>query len=311
MARFRAPANVLLRRAQLTLMMVTLLPTVVVAGLGIGLLAVGGDVRSIVLGILVVVFCTTAVTGYILSSIFVSKGASRARFQNDFLNSVSHELRTPLTSISMFITALGNERLTDEAEKKKCLELLDTEVSRLRGLVERLLSLSRIEAGQSMLKRERVNVCALVNDAIAALNAATLSDPVTVEVDLSALESEGAAIKGDHEALAQALTNLLINAWKYSDGDDRTILVTASADEKFVEVAVIDRGRGIAKKEQKQIFERFERGVSVAEGSTVGSGLGLAIVRAVVKAQRGKIELHSAVGEGSEFRLRLRRWQEA
>ena len=290
-------------------MLVTILPTVLMTGLGIVILAVGGgSSSSIVAGLLVIIFCTTALTGFILSSIFVSKGASQARFQNDFLNSVSHELRTPLTSISMFITALNNDRLTDEAEKKKCLELLSTEVSRLGGLVERLLNLSRIEAGQSTLHRKPVKVQQVIDDALNALDAASLSDPVVVDVELSVADAE---VNGDRDALAQALTNLLVNAWKYSDRENRKIRIESSADDKFVEIAVIDNGPGIPKAEQKQVFERFGRGRTAIDGTEPGSGLGLAIVRAVVRAHKGKIELRSKVGEGSEFRLRLRRWQTA
>ena len=307
MARFRTPANVLLRRAQLILMLVTLLPTVMVTGLGIAILAGGGGSRSIVIGLLVIVFCTTALTGYILSSIFVSRGASQARFQNDFLNSVSHELRTPLTSISMFIEALGNDRLTDEDEKRQCLELLSKEVLRLGELVERLLSLSRIEAGQSMLQREPVKASELIDDSISAFEAATLGDRVAIAVELK--EPDKLTIRGDRAALAQALTNLLVNAWKYTDPSNREISITAEADDKFVEIAVIDNGHGIPRAEHKRIFERFERGKAAIDGTQPGSGLGLAIVRAVMRAHRGKIEVRSRPGEGSEFRLRLRRWR--
>ena len=103
LARFRAPAIVHLQRAQMTLMLATLVPTVLMLALGIVMLAVGSGSVNLVSGLLLLAFCTTSLTGYILGSIFVSRGASLAKVQNDFLSSVSHELRTPLTSIRLFI----------------------------------------------------------------------------------------------------------------------------------------------------------------------------------------------------------------
>ena len=135
--RFRTPANVLLRRAQLILMLVTLVPTVLLSGVGIVLLALGsGGVLYIVSGVLILSFATTAISGYILSTIFLSRGASMARVQSDFLSLASHELRTPLTSIRLFIESLRDDRLTDEEDKERCLHLLDQEVQRLGDLVE-------------------------------------------------------------------------------------------------------------------------------------------------------------------------------
>src|SRR5689334_14371351 len=97
--RFRAPANLFLRRAQYTLMLAALVPTALTTALGIILLAFGySEAVAFIAGVLVLAFCASAITGYILASIFVSKGASLSRVQTDFLSSVSHELRTPLTS---------------------------------------------------------------------------------------------------------------------------------------------------------------------------------------------------------------------
>lgn len=303
MVRFRAPANVLLRRAQLSLILAVLIPTILMIALGIVMVAIGSGSKSIVAGLLVIVFCTTSITGYVLGSIFVSKGASQARFQNDFLSSVTHELRTPLTSISMFIETLRDERLTDP-EKLQCLDLLHQEVNRLGGLVERLLSLSRIEAGQPKLRRDPVFVARVIEDALGSFDVATLTDKVAVDVEM---EDSGLEVLGDHDALVQAVANLLINAYKYTAPDDRRIEIRVRATDKQVEIAVIDNGAGIPRTEQRQILERFERGRGAIDSSQPGSGLGLAIVRAVVRAHRGKIEIRSKVGEGSEFRLRLRR----
>ncbi|KAB2897462.1 MAG: DUF1211 domain-containing protein, partial [Kofleriaceae bacterium] len=126
------PAIIQLRRAQLVLMLAVLVPTILLTALGVIMLATGSSTVSIAIGVLVLAFTTTAVTGYILGSIFVGKGASLARLQNDFFSSVSHELRTPLTSIRLLMESLADGRLGEE-ERRQVIALLSREVSRLEG----------------------------------------------------------------------------------------------------------------------------------------------------------------------------------
>jgi two-component system phosphate regulon sensor histidine kinase PhoR len=308
-ARFIAPAAIQLRRAQLVLMLAALVPTALMIAVGILVLALGQGTVAVLTGVLVLAFCTTALTGYILGSIFVSRGAEVARFQHDFLSSVSHELRTPLTSISMFIETLRSERLTDPAETRQCLDLLDQEVRRLNGLVARLIQLSRLEARHHRFQREPIEIEDVTADALAAYDAATLADRVPVAV--SQPGDGSLRVLGDRDALAQAVTNLLLNAWKYTRGPDRKIALRVAGDRTHVEIAVIDNGPGIPKDEQRGIFDHFQRGASAIDGGAAGSGLGLAIVRAIARGHRGKVELHSSSGAGSEFRLRLPRSREA
>ncbi len=303
MARFRAPANVQLRRAQIILLLAALIPTILLIATGIVLLAIGDETPSLVAGILVLTFCTTSLTGYILGSIFMSRGAQIARFQNDFLSSVSHEIRTPLTSIGIFIETLRDERLTDPARKEQCLDILDQEVHRLQGLVEKLLRLSKIEAGGHGFAREPVAIKELIEESIAAFDASSMHDRTEIEVHQEA----GLYVLGDGQALAQAVANLLVNAWKYSPKETRKISIEARALRRHVELVVRDNGPGIPRDEQKQIFAEFQRGREAIDDKTKrGTGLGLAIVVAIIRAHRGRIDLKSAPGRGSEFRIRLR-----
>lgn len=304
MARFRAPANVQLRRAQIILIMAALVPTIMLIATGIVLLAIGDDTQSLVAGLLVLAFCTTSLTGYILGSIFMRRGAQVARFQNDFLSSVSHELRTPLTSIGIFIETLRDERLTDPVRKAQCLSILDQEVHRLQGLVEKLLGLSKIEAGSHGFSNEPVSVDKLIDDSIAAFNASSIHDNTSVEVK----RDEDLFVLGDSLALGQALTNLLVNAWKYTEKDTRCISIEARDLRRHVEITVCDNGPGIARDEQQRIFSEFERGrAAIDDKNKKGSGLGLAIVQAIIRAHRGRIDLKSSPGQGSEFTIRLRK----
>ncbi len=284
-------------------MLATLVPTVLMTALGIVLLAMGSRSLTIVVGVLVVAFCASSVTGYILGSIFVSRGASVARVQHDYLSSVSHELRTPLTSMRLFVETLQDGAPLDEEQKRKCLDLLHRETRRLEGLVTGLIELTRLETGRREFVREPVAIKAVIVDALSAFDAATISSPVQIEIDCE----ENLWVLGDQAALAQAVTNLLTNAWKYTPPEDKQItLQCRKSGDKHVELAVTDNGIGIARNEQGRIFNEFERG-SAAQTSTTGSGLGLAIVRAMVRAHKGKVEVNSKPDAGAEFRIRLPR----
>ncbi len=284
------------------LILAVLVPTVLMIAVGIVLLAVGtSEATHIVAGVLVITFCTTAITGYILGSIFVGRGASLARVQNDFLSSVSHELRTPLTAIGLFMESLRDGRLSQD-DQHRVLQLLGTEVQRLDTLVGRLLELSRLESGAHVFERARVEVADLTRDALAAFDAATLGAPTTVSVDLEA----GLSIVGDRPTLVRAVANLLINAWKYT-GPEKLIVLQARASGRWVELAVSDNGIGIPRDERRDMFEEFVRGKEATRRGTPGVGLGLALVRAVVRAHKGTIEVTSRPGAGSTFRLRFPR----
>ena len=280
-------------------MLAVLVPTVLMIVVGIVLLAVADDAGGIVAAILILTLTTTGVTGYILGSIFVGKGASLARVQNDFLSSVSHELRTPLTSTRLLLESLRDGRLPIE-DQHKALALLAREIDRLDELVGRLLELSKMESGRHAFERRRVDVTELVHDALAAFDAATLGRPTTIALDVA----PDLAVIGDRQTLTRAIANLLINAWKYT-GEDKQIELSAYGNGRWVDIAVRDNGIGIERGEHLDIFHEFSRGKAAVERGTPGVGLGLAFVRTIARAHRGKIEVTSRGGHGSEFRLRL------
>lgn len=270
---------------------------------GIVLLILGSTATTIVAGVLVLTFCTSGITGYILGSIFLGKGASLVRVQNDFVSAVSHELRTPVTSIRLLLESLRDDRLA-AAEREQVLSLLARETDRLEQLVGRVLELSRLESGAHVYARDRVEVKALVEEAIAAFDAVTLTKPTRIATKLE----PDLVIIGDRSTLVRAILNLLTNAWKYT-GESKQITIETRGVGRWVELVVRDNGPGIERSEQRAIYEQFRRGRAAHETGAPGVGLGLAFVRTIVRGQRGKLDFESRPGE-TAFRMRLRRAKE-
>lgn len=284
-------------------MLVTLVPTVCMIAVGILLIIIGHEsTTTLVMGVLVTTFCTSGITGYILASIFLGKGASLARVQNDFVSAVSHELRTPVTSLRLLIESLRDNRL-DPEDRAEVLGLLGRETTRLEELVTKVLELSRLESGH-VFARDRVDIEDLVEEAIAAFDACTLQNPTPIQRRLL----PGLVAIGDRPTLVRALLNLLTNAWKYT-GEDKQIEIESRASGRWIEILVIDNGPGIDKDEQRAIYEQFRRGRAAHETGAQGVGLGLAFVRTIVRGQKGKLDLESRPG-ATTFRIRLKRAKE-
>ena len=262
---------------------------------------------AVVGGILLLCFCAVALAGYIIGTIFVTRGASLAAVQNEFLAQVSHELRTPLTSIRMFIDTLSEERVQDAEEKRRCLAVINQELKRLDGLVGKLIELSKIEHRHVLFDRRMVTVADIVSDALASFEAVKVGG----EVDLRVKLEPDLVVYGDRAALAQAVGNLLGNAWKYTPSQGKKIDLVAASDSKHITITVGDNGEGIRDSEAEKIFEKFNRGSAAKQGDSQGSGLGLAIVRAVVEAHKGKVDVKTGGGHGARFRIVLPRRKEA
>ena len=284
-------------------MLTALIPTVFITVIGIILVATGSHAVAFVGGILVLALCGTALAGYVLGTFFVTRGASLAAVQNEFLASVSHEIRTPLTSIRMFIETLREGRVTDPAEKHRCLTIIHQELGRLDGLVGKLSTLSKIESRHTAFERRPVAVSEVIREALTALDALRLGVESEIHVDVQ----PDLVVRGDAAALAQALANLLANAWKFTPPAGKRIELRASGDASHVTIEVSDNGPGVPPSERAIIFEKFQRGSAAEQNGSVGTGLGLAVVNAIVSTHRGKVDVRSASPHGARFRIVLPR----
>ncbi|MBI4699706.1 MAG: two-component sensor histidine kinase [Deltaproteobacteria bacterium] len=287
----------------LLLIWLVVLPVALLLATGILMLIFWQAELNLLFGILVITFVACSAAGLVLSFVLLRREAKLSKLQTDFVSKVSHELRTPLTSIRMFAEMLQAGEGGDEERSRLCLGVLHKETIRLTKRIERLLDWGRMESGRRIYRRERDSVEAVVQDALAAFDAATVGREQEVQVEI---DPDLPAVLVDREALADALLNLLSNAYKYT-GDDKRIALRASADARAVRIAVADNGIGIPRREQRKIFQKFYRVDERLSRDVEGSGLGLAIVRHVVQAHGGRIDLESAPGKGSTFTIVLPR----
>jgi len=287
------------RRIVLLLVTLGLVPAGLLSAIGVILLLIGEAV-NLLMGILILTFTGTLVTGTILVWVFLRRERNLSELQSDFVSKVSHELRTPLTSIRMFAETLKMRR-GDAATEDRCIEALDRESARLQGLIDRLLAWGRMESGMRVYDLAENDVLVIANEAVNAFEPTRERRDVDIEV---AIPPDLPKIWCDKAAIVDALVNLLSNAFKYG-GSPKKIRLTASEDRGRTRISVRDNGVGIAQREQKRIFLKFYRIDDKLTRKQEGSGLGLSIVQHVARAHRGKVDVESEPGAGSTFTLVL------
>lgn len=227
--------------------------------------------------------------------------AQADRRKNEFLALLGHELRNPLASVRNALALLGPDD-PDPETVRWARDLMGRQVRQMVRLVDDLLDLSRIMQGKLTLRRERVELAAVVADAVETARPAI--DSRRHELTVS-LPGEPVALDADPIRLAQALTNLLNNAAKYSEPGGR-IALAARREGPDVVLGVRDSGLGIAPEMLPRIFDLFMQEGRSSEWSQGGLGVGLALVKRLVEMHGGIVEARSeGLGRGSEFVVRL------
>jgi PAS domain S-box-containing protein len=220
------------------------------------------------------------------------------QMRSDFVSTVSHELRAPLTSIYGFAATLLREDVHfDEEERKTFLTYIESEAQRLTTIVDKLLSVARLDAGDMQLEIAPVDVRSVVSEAVAGARAETDGGHEFV-LDLP---DAPVAARTDPDKLRQVLANLVDNAVRFSPGGGK-VTVGASRRGETIVLSVVDQGVGIPDAEQDRIFSKFYR---VGDAQTGGTGVGLFIAQGLVSALGGRITVRSTEGRGSSFVIEL------
>jgi two-component system phosphate regulon sensor histidine kinase PhoR len=230
-----------------------------------------------------------------------------AQIKSSFVSNVSHELKTPIALIRLAVETLEMRRLSSPEDSEKFLRSISREAMRLNQLVDNILDFARLEAGKKVFQFAPVNVLEVVRDAVESFRPRLEDQGFRLDVELPA---DLPLVRGDAAALSQCVLNLLDNAMKYSrNRREMRVSVTARAagpaGSPTIAVSVADRGIGISPRDQKSIFEKFVRIETGLVHDVKGAGLGLSLVDQIMRAHGGRIELKSALGEGSTFTLVL------
>lgn len=207
--------------------------------------------------------------------------------KSKIVSSVSHDLKTPLTNIHGYSALLSNEMLGSLTQKQKeAAAIIHKESQRLAKLIDDLLDLSKLDVGAVTFSKKPLN--------LSSLEERCSCKELAKKKGLSVIWNTPVGVFADEERITQVITNLVSNAIKFTDNGSITINAFEK-DKDFVQVDVIDTGKGIAKEEQKNIFEPFYKG----KGG--GTGLGLAIAKDIIEAHGGDIQVESQIGKGSKF----------
>jgi two-component system sensor histidine kinase SenX3 len=219
--------------------------------------------------------------------------------RRDFVANVSHELKTPVGAVGLLAEAVL-DAADDPAEVRRFGTKIVSEASRLGNLVTELIALSRLTGAEGLPELSRVAIDDVVNEALARTRLSAEAARIEIVVD-KPIELE---VEGDQTLLITALCNLIENAIAYSAAASPVSVSRRQAGDS-VEIAVTDRGIGIAPEHQRRVFERFFRVDPARSRATGGTGLGLAIVKHVLANHGGEVRLWSRPGTGSTFTMRL------
>jgi two-component system, chemotaxis family, CheB/CheR fusion protein len=219
--------------------------------------------------------------------------------KDEFIGVASHELKTPVTSIKGYVEVL--QEMLNESSDKKTFELikkLNVQVDRLATLITDLLDTTKLSAGQLIFSKEEIDVNALIEEC--KENLQRISANHTIHLNLQKVPR----LKGDRERIQQVLTNLILNAVKYSPKGGDVTVSSLSKNHSLI-IAVEDEGIGIPDESQKMLFQRFYRSANPMISTFPGLGLGLYIAAEIVKRHNGNIKVESQEGKGSRFIVTL------
>jgi PAS domain S-box-containing protein len=241
-----------------------------------------------------------AVVGIVASLSDITKQRELQEMKTEVMSLVTHELRTPLTAIQGMSEVLAQFDV-DPDRRREMHAAINEEAKRLARMIDEYLNISRLEAGARPLRKSPLRVEALVERVLLLLDpiASSRGIPITREFD-----GNLPVVMADADLLAQAVTNVIANAIKYSPRG-RQIRVSARTDGSDLLIAVEDKGYGIAPENVKRIFEKFYRVSRVENAAEPGTGLGLTFVREIMDSHGGYATVESELNIGSTFTLRL------
>jgi signal transduction histidine kinase len=224
-----------------------------------------------------------------------------SQHKSQFLANMSHELRTPLNAVLGYTELILDEVYGETPGKmREVLERILRNGKHLLGLINDVLDLSKIEAGQLTLMLADYSLKDVVHGVFSAVEPLAGAKQLVLKVEMVPHLPSG---HGDERRLKQVLLNLVGNAIKFTDRGE--VVIRASAANGSYEVSVTDTGPGIAEADQAKLFQEFQQVENATTRAKGGTGLGLAISKRIIEMHGGKISVRSRLGQGSTFSISL------
>ena len=276
--RARDPLQVNLRWLVYLILLVVIVPTFLVTGIGVLVVTHRNEPLDLIFGILVTAFALSIIAGASLLLVLARRGARLARIQETFLSHMGHELLTPLAGIRLHSQLLERSEIPEQA--RTSLTAITREARRLEDLVQRSLRWREIRSSGDLYRRRRTDPQEILEKVHSLM---PRLEQVKVRVSCPHV-----VLRGDPDALAEAIGNLLANAFKYGGKEDSVELTVRNLAGRVIFV-VSDRGPGLPGADVETLFEPFQRQAPPDRPDPGGSGLGLTITRQIAKAHRGDV----------------------
>lgn len=223
--------------------------------------------------------------------------------KNDFIQNMTHELKTPIATVKIALEGLHEyDGLQDIDKRDEYLKISQSEVERLSLLVDRVLSISKLDKELPPAIKESIDLTELIAQVADTCKVQALKQNAIVQVHV---QDQDMKVYADRQWLTGILFNLIENAIKYADKDHTQIDLYAQKSEQDIEIKIKDNGPGIALEHQSRIFEKFYRIPQGNVHTIKGHGLGLAFVKKLIDEMGGNITVSSALGQGSEFNISI------
>jgi two-component system phosphate regulon sensor histidine kinase PhoR len=219
----------------------------------------------------------------------------------DFLNNMTHEFKTPLTNIALAGKMITKDPSGNEDKIKHYSSIILEENEKLRLQVEQVLSMTALERGEIPLQKTELDFHQLINDALKSISIQIENKQGNLKLNLAA---DKFIVNGDKIHLTNALCNLIDNAIKYAKEKPDLSIQTFNSSQNLI-IVVADKGIGIEKKYQKQVFDKFFRVPTGDVHDVKGFGLGLAYIKKIIELHEGTIELESEAGQGTTFTITI------
>ncbi len=229
----------------------------------------------------------------------LSEMREQETFRREFIGNLAHELKTPLFTSQSYILTLLDGALDDKSVNKKYLKIAGKSIERLNLIVKDLDFITKLETGDSNLRKSNFDVVDLINNSIEMLEISAKKKNIKLMIEHE--NNPPINVHADKEKIEQVIINLIENSIKYGRENGTTEIVVQDLVENKIIVRVTDNGIGVKENHIDRLFERFYRVDQSGSRSSGGSGLGLAIVKHIVDAHDEKIYVESDFGIGSEF----------